>query len=51
MQRLGLTPGTGLIVDPGARHASLLVRIAGKLPARLSQELAAGILVLRASPH
>jgi DtxR family Mn-dependent transcriptional regulator len=48
MQRLGLTPGAGLIVDPGARHASLSVRIGGKPPARLSQELAAEILVVAA---
>src|SRR6202050_396932 len=47
MQRLGLTPGTGLLVDPGARHASLLVRIGRKPPSRLSHELAAGILVVR----
>jgi DtxR family Mn-dependent transcriptional regulator len=46
MRRLGLTPGTGLIVDPGARHASLLVRIGGKPPSRLSHELAADILVV-----
>jgi len=49
MLRLGLTPGTGLLVDPGARHASLLVRIGGKPPSRLSYELAAGILVVRGS--
>lgn len=47
MKRLGLTPGTGLILDPGARRASLLVRIGGKPPARLSHELAAGIQVVR----
>jgi DtxR family transcriptional regulator, Mn-dependent transcriptional regulator len=47
MKRLGLTPGTGLIVDPGTRNASLLVRIDGGLPCRLSHELAAEILVVR----
>jgi DtxR family transcriptional regulator, Mn-dependent transcriptional regulator len=47
MKRLGLTPGTGLIVDPGARHASLLVRVGDNPASRLSRELAAGILVVR----
>jgi DtxR family Mn-dependent transcriptional regulator len=46
MKRLGLVPGTGLIVDPGTRKASLLVRIGGKPPSRLSHELAAEILVV-----
>jgi DtxR family Mn-dependent transcriptional regulator len=46
MHRLGLTPGTGLIVEPGTRHASLLVRITGKPLARLSYELAGEILVV-----
>lgn len=50
MKRLGLAPGTGLIVDPGTRNASLLVRIGGQPPARLSHELAAEILVVRESP-
>jgi DtxR family transcriptional regulator, Mn-dependent transcriptional regulator len=47
MNRLGLVPGAGVIVDPGTRHASLLVRIGGKPPSRLSRELAAEILVVR----
>ena len=47
MKRLGLTPGTGLIVDPGERHASLLVRVGDNPASRLSRELAAGILVVR----
>lgn len=47
MKRLGLVPGTGLIVSPGTRNASLQVRIGGKPPSRLSRELAAGILVVR----
>jgi DtxR family Mn-dependent transcriptional regulator len=46
MKRLGLTPGTGLIVDPGSRHASLLVRIGGNPPSRLSHGLAAEIHVV-----
>jgi DtxR family transcriptional regulator, Mn-dependent transcriptional regulator len=47
MKRLGLTPGTALIVDPGARHASLLIRVGGNPPSRLSHELAAEIHVVR----
>jgi len=50
MKRLGLTPGTGLLVDPGIRQASLLVRIGGRPPCRLRHELAAEILVVRESP-
>ena len=50
MKRLGLTPGTGLLVDPGVRNASLLVRIGGRPPCRLRHELAAEILVVRESP-
>jgi DtxR family transcriptional regulator, Mn-dependent transcriptional regulator len=45
MKRMGLVPGTRVIVEPGTRHASLLVRIGGKTPSRLSRELAAGIRV------
>lgn len=47
MKRLGLTPGTGLLVDPGVRNASLLVRIGGRSPCRLRRELADEILVAR----
>jgi len=47
MKRLGLTPGTGLLVDPGVRNASLLVRIGGKPPCRLRRDLADEILVAR----
>src|SRR2546423_4329415 len=47
MKRFGLTPGTGLLVDPGRRTSSLLVRIGGKPPCRLRHELAAEILVVR----
>jgi DtxR family Mn-dependent transcriptional regulator len=46
MKRLGLVPGATLMVSPGTRNASLLVRIGGKPPSRLSQELAAGIRVV-----
>ena len=47
MKRFGLTPGTGLLVEPGRRNASLLVRIGGTLPCRLRHDLAAEILVVR----
>jgi DtxR family Mn-dependent transcriptional regulator len=47
LKRLGLVPGTALIVDPGTRKASLLVRIAGRPPCRLSHALAADIQVVR----
>ena len=50
MKRLGLMPGTGLLVDPGMRNASLLVRIGGRPPCRLRRELATEILVVRESP-
>jgi DtxR family Mn-dependent transcriptional regulator len=49
MQRLGLVPGTVLIVDPGTRNASLLVRVGAKPPSRLRHELATEILVVRES--
>jgi DtxR family Mn-dependent transcriptional regulator len=45
MKRLGLVPGTNVMVEPGTRQASLAVRIAGGKPSRLSRELAAGIMV------
>jgi len=47
MKRMGLVPGTGVLVEPGARHASLLVRIGGKAPSRLSRELASEIMVIQ----
>src|SRR5204862_225041 len=47
MKRFGLVPGTGLIVDPGTRNASLSVRIGGRPTFRLRHELAAEILVVR----
>jgi DtxR family Mn-dependent transcriptional regulator len=43
LKRLGLVPGTALIVDPGTRKASVLVRIAGQPQCRLSRALAADI--------
>jgi DtxR family Mn-dependent transcriptional regulator len=46
MKRMGLVPGTSLIVEPGTRHASLLVRMGGKGPLRLSRELASEIKVV-----
>lgn len=45
MKRLGLVPGTSVMVEPGTRQASLAVRIAGGKASRLSRELAAGIMV------
>jgi hypothetical protein len=49
MKRIGLVPGTGLIVQPGTRHATLLVRIGGRAPTRLSRELASEIKVVKGS--
>ncbi len=49
MKRLGLVPGTGLIVDPGTRNVSLLVRIGGRPPCRLNHDLANKILVVPCS--
>jgi DtxR family Mn-dependent transcriptional regulator len=46
MKRLGLVPGTSVVVESGTRHASLLVRIGGKAPTRLSRELASEIKVV-----
>ncbi len=47
MKRMGLVPGTGLMVKPGVRHATLLVRIGGNAPVRLSRELACAIKVVK----
>ncbi len=47
MKRMGLMPGTGVMVEPGTRHASLLVRIGGKTPTRVSRELASEIMVIQ----
>ena len=46
MKRLGLVPGTGLIVDPGTRNASLLVRIDGS-PFKVEPRACRGILVVQ----
>jgi Fe2+ transport system protein FeoA len=45
MKRMGLMPGTTVLVEPGTRHASLIVRIGGKEPLRLRRELASEIRV------
>jgi DtxR family Mn-dependent transcriptional regulator len=47
MKRMGLVPGTGVTVEPGTRHASLLVRVSGKKPTRVSRELASEIMVIQ----
>jgi DtxR family transcriptional regulator, Mn-dependent transcriptional regulator len=47
MKRMGLVPGTSVMVEPGTRHASLVVRIRGKTPSRLSRELASEIMVIQ----
>jgi DtxR family Mn-dependent transcriptional regulator len=46
MKRMGLVPGTRVTIEPGTRHASLVVRIGGKAPSRLSRELASEIRVI-----
>ena len=46
MKRMGLVPGTRVIVEPGTRQASLLVRLEGKVASRLSRELASEIKVI-----
>jgi DtxR family transcriptional regulator, Mn-dependent transcriptional regulator len=46
MERLGLRPGVPVVVEAGVRSASLLVRIDGSGPIRLSQKVAAGISVV-----
>jgi DtxR family Mn-dependent transcriptional regulator len=47
MERLGLRPGTAILVEEGSRDASLLVRIgAATHPTRLSQRLAVAISVV-----
>ena len=47
MKRMGLVPGAGVTVEPGTRHASLLVRVSGKKPTRVSRELASEIMVIQ----
>jgi len=46
MKRMGLVPGTSVIVETGRRHASLLVRVGEKAASRLSRELASKIKVI-----
>jgi DtxR family Mn-dependent transcriptional regulator len=46
MQRLGLRPGTVVVVQAGARNSSILVKIGIQSPLRLSQELADQIRVV-----
>jgi DtxR family Mn-dependent transcriptional regulator len=47
MKRLGISPGVRIVLDPGVRNASLLVRIgSGASAVRLSQNLAGEIFVL-----
>ena len=47
LQRLGLVPGASLVVEPGARKASILIRVrGGSEPLRLSQRLAGEISVV-----
>lgn len=46
LERLGVKPGVPLVVEPGARTASIVVRIAGKdEPVRISQQLAGEVSV------
>ena len=46
MKRLGLLPGTRVMVEPGTRHASLIVMIGEKARSRLSRELASQVKVI-----
>jgi DtxR family Mn-dependent transcriptional regulator len=49
MQRMGLMPGVSVVLEPGTRNASILIRIDGQSePVRLSQRLASDILVTAA---
>jgi hypothetical protein len=46
LARLGLRPGVKIMLDPGVRKASLLLRIgSGVDPVRLNKKLAAEIFV------
>jgi DtxR family Mn-dependent transcriptional regulator len=44
MKILGLVPGAKILIEPGSRSGSVVVRIDGQ-PARISPQLAAGVLV------
>jgi DtxR family Mn-dependent transcriptional regulator len=47
MERLGLVPGARLVVEPGTRNASVLIRIGGaEEPVRVSQRIAGEIRVV-----
>ena len=46
IQRLGLMPGVSVVVEPGTRNASLLIRIGSGEAIRLSQRLAGEIAVV-----
>jgi DtxR family Mn-dependent transcriptional regulator len=49
MERVGLLPGVSVLVEPGNRGASLMIRIGSDAPAvRLSQKLAGAISVVSA---
>ena len=49
MQRLGLLPGTAIVVQAGTRNSSMLVQISGQAkPVRLSQKLTDQIWVVPA---
>jgi DtxR family Mn-dependent transcriptional regulator len=49
IQKLGLMPGASVVVEPGTRNASLLLRVdAESKPVRLSQRLASEIFVVAA---
>ncbi len=49
MQRLGLLPGTAIVVQAGSRNSSMLVQIGGQpKPVRLSQKLTDQIWVVPA---
>ncbi len=49
MQRLGLRPGTAIVVQAGTRNSSMLVQISGQTkPVRVSQKLADQISVVPA---
>jgi DtxR family Mn-dependent transcriptional regulator len=45
MKLLGLVPGAQILIEPGSRTVSVLVRIDGQAAARLTPQLAAGVLV------
>ncbi|MBV9303483.1 MAG: metal-dependent transcriptional regulator [Acidobacteriaceae bacterium] len=52
IERLGLRPGTSVVVEAGVRNASLLVRIGGQNSTiRLGQHLAAQIFVVARTPQ